>query len=208
MSRNPKSGGRTGPCGPRFAGKWIARPGRPSQHVIDLRFPRQRGELFGVRPGNSPACWATSPGEKWIARCAVVSSWRISGSLGRPGAVRRRLATRPAPWVGSPTVTCPSGRRSAPRKRVRGNPPWVQIPPSPPSEEALNSVVIARFKASFVSAWGASGTRTHPGTRLTIMCRLRRAGRAIRFARVCSRAPRLGIFRRLPALLRRRGHGG
>ena len=34
----------------------------------------------------------------------------------------------------SSAVACPSGRRSTPRKRVRGQPPpWVQIPPPPPN---------------------------------------------------------------------------
>jgi hypothetical protein len=33
----------------------------------------------------------------------------------------------------SSAVACPSGQRSTPRKRVRGNPPRVQIPPPPPS---------------------------------------------------------------------------
>jgi hypothetical protein len=43
------------------------------------------------------------------------------------------------PWrdldtlVVSPAVACLSGLKSAPRKRVRGNPPRVQIPPPPPA---------------------------------------------------------------------------
>ena len=40
--------------------------------------------------------------------------------------------------VVSPAVACPSGRRSTPRKRVRGKPPWVQIPPPPPSIAGLS----------------------------------------------------------------------
>ncbi len=35
--------------------------------------------------------------------------------------------------VSSSAVACPSGRRSTPRKRVRCKPPWVQIPPLPPT---------------------------------------------------------------------------
>ena len=37
-------------------------------------------------------------------------------------------------WVISPAVACLSGLKSAPRKRVRGNPPRVQIPPPPPTD--------------------------------------------------------------------------
>jgi hypothetical protein len=40
------------------------------------------------------------------------------------------------PWVVSPAVACLSGLKSAPRKRVRGNPPRVQIPPPPPADKA------------------------------------------------------------------------
>jgi hypothetical protein len=40
------------------------------------------------------------------------------------------------PWVISPAVACLSGLKSAPRKRVRGNPPRVQIPPPPPIDKA------------------------------------------------------------------------
>jgi hypothetical protein len=40
------------------------------------------------------------------------------------------------PWVISPAVACLSGLKSAPRKRVRGNPPRVQIPPPPPADKA------------------------------------------------------------------------
>src|SRR6188472_3103105 len=36
----------------------------------------------------------------------------------------------------SPAVACLSGLKSAPRKRVRGNPPRVQIPPPPPADKA------------------------------------------------------------------------
>ena len=43
------------------------------------------------------------------------TGWRHRGSL-----------------VVSPAVACLSGLKSAPRKRVRGNPPRVQIPPPPP----------------------------------------------------------------------------
>jgi hypothetical protein len=38
--------------------------------------------------------------------------------------------------VVSPAVACLSGLKSAPRKRVRGNPPRVQIPPPPPADKA------------------------------------------------------------------------
>ena len=37
--------------------------------------------------------------------------------------------------VVSPAVACLSGLKSAPRKRVRGNPPRVQIPPPPPTDK-------------------------------------------------------------------------
>ena len=40
------------------------------------------------------------------------------------------------PVSSAPAVACPSGRRSTPRKRVRCNPPWVQIPPPPPADQA------------------------------------------------------------------------
>ena len=40
------------------------------------------------------------------------------------------------PWVVSAAVACLSGLKSAPRKRVRGNPPRVQIPPPPPTDKA------------------------------------------------------------------------
>ena len=39
-------------------------------------------------------------------------------------------------WVVSAAVACLSGLKSAPRKRVRGNPPRVQIPPPPPADKA------------------------------------------------------------------------
>ncbi len=55
------------------------------------------------------------------------------------GFVRRyALVIRPShrPWVVSPAVACLSGLKSAPRKRVRGNPPRVQIPPPPPTDKA------------------------------------------------------------------------
>jgi hypothetical protein len=46
------------------------------------------------------------------------------------------IRARAAPWVVSPAVACLSGLKSAPRKRVRGNPPRVQIPPPPPADKA------------------------------------------------------------------------
>ena len=52
---------------------------------------------------------------------------------GRAQPLRWFLIRAPASrWVISPAVACLSGLKSAPRKRVRGNPPRVQIPPPPP----------------------------------------------------------------------------
>ena len=47
-----------------------------------------------------------------------------------------QFAAAGPPWVISPAVACLSGLKSAPRKRVRGNPPRVQIPPPPPTDKA------------------------------------------------------------------------
>jgi hypothetical protein len=53
---------------------------------------------------------------------------------GRAQPLRWFLIRAPASrWVISPAVACLSGLKSAPRKRVRGNPPRVQIPPPPPA---------------------------------------------------------------------------
>src|SRR5215211_1466778 len=49
---------------------------------------------------------------------------------------QRPIRRRCIGWVISPAVACLSGLKSAPRKRVRGNPPRVQIPPPPPADKA------------------------------------------------------------------------
>src|SRR5699024_3823758 len=61
-----------------------------------------------------------------VSRMAsVVEAW--------PCGSAPRVAVSGIPVV-SCAVACPSGRRSATRNRVRGNPPWVQIPPPPPKK--------------------------------------------------------------------------
>ena len=53
--------------------------------------------------------------------------------------MRARQVPRPvqrSTLVVSPAVACLSGLKSAPRKRVRGNPPRVQIPPPPPTDKS------------------------------------------------------------------------
>src|SRR5690606_29767902 len=74
-----------------------------------LRGARGGGDDEGGRGDHAPG---RGPGDhRWILPCPGVR-----------GATEGRL-------VSSSAVACPSGRRSAPRKRVRCKPPWVQIPP-------------------------------------------------------------------------------
>src|SRR5690606_21760670 len=76
-----------------------------------LRGARGGGDDEGGRGDHAPG---RGPGDhRWILPCPGVR-----------GATEGRL-------VSSSAVACPSGRRSAPRKRVRCKPPWVQIPPLP-----------------------------------------------------------------------------
>jgi hypothetical protein len=58
----------------------------------------------------------------------------LTRTIMKPALFLIRVAA--APWVISPAVACLSGLKSAPRKRVRGNPPRVQIPPPPPTDKA------------------------------------------------------------------------